>query len=61
MLLNTLLDKETLNSWNIFEEKSGAVVVITRFSPRHIVSRVGITNVHNIGCKRKSPAQMFRD
>ena len=44
MLLNTLLKNETLNSWNIYEEKSGAVVVEL-----------------NIGCKRKSPAQMPRD
>ena len=36
MLMDTLLDKETLNSWNIYEEKSGAVVVRIRFSPRHI-------------------------
>ena len=61
MLLDTLLDKETLNSWNIYEEKSGAVVVRIRFSPRHTASHVGLTNVQNIGYKRKSPAQMARD
>ena len=61
MLLGTLLDKETLNSWNIYEEKSGAVVVRIRFSPRHTASHVGLTNVQNIGYKRKSPAQMARD
>ena len=61
MLLDTLLNKETLNFWNIYEEKSGAVVVRIRFSPRHITSEVGPTNAMNMGYKRKSPAQMVRD
>ena len=61
MLLDTLLDKETLNSWNIYEEKSGAVVVRIRFSPRHTASHVGLTNVQNIRYKRKSPAQMDQE
>ena len=57
----TLYWIKKLNSWNIYEEKSGAVVVRIRFSPRHTVSQVGLTNVQNIGYKRKSPAQMARD
>ena len=57
MLLDTLLDKETLNSWNIYEEKSGAVIVRIRLSPPHTISHVGHTNVQNIGYKRKSPAR----
>ena len=64
MLLDTLLEKETLNSWNIYEEKSGAVVVRVRFSPRHSVSNVSSTDANNglnIGYKRKSPAQLARD
>ena len=61
MLLNTLLDKETLNSWTIHEEKSGAAVVRIRFSPRYITSEMGPTNAMNMGYKRKSPAQMVRD
>ena len=64
MLLDTLLEKETLNSWNIYEEKSGAVVVRVRFSPRHSASDVGSTDANNginIGYKRKSPAQLARD
>ena len=64
MLLDTLLEKETLNSWNIYEEKSGAVVVRGRFSPRHSASDVDSTDANNginIGYKRKSPAQLARD
>ena len=57
MLLDTLLDQETLNSWNIYEEKSGAVIVRIRLSPPHTISHVGHTNVQNIGYKRKSPAR----
>ena len=60
MLLDTLLEKETLNSWNMYEEKSGAVAVRVRFSSRHGVSNVGSTHANNglnIGYKRKFPAQ----
>ena len=63
MLLDTLLENETLNSCN-GEEKSGAVVVRVRFSPRHSVSNVGSTYANdglNIGYTRKSPAQLTRD
>ena len=43
--------------WNT----NGAVVVRIRFSPCHITSEVGPTNVMNMGYKRKSSPQMFRD
>ena len=57
--------KKRLNSWNIYEEKSGAVVVRVRFSSRHSVPDVGSNDANDgldgIGYKRKSPEQMARD
>ena len=47
MRLDTLVAKEILNSWKIYEEKSGAVVVRIRFSPRHITSDVGAVDKDN--------------
>ena len=67
MLLDTLLDKETLNSWQIYEEKNdGSVVVRIRFAARHCRAIVtGATNVTDeeniIPYKRKSPAQIRWD
>ena len=66
MLLDTLLDKGTLNSWQIYEEKNGSVVVRIRFAARHCKAIVtGATNVTDeeniIAYKRKSPAQIRRD
>ena len=64
MLLDTLLEKDTLNSWNIYKDKSGALLVWVRFSPRHSASNVGSTEANNglnIGFKRKSLAQLARD
>ena len=66
MLLDTLLDKETLNSWQIYEEQNGSVVVRIRFAARHCKAIVtGATNVTDeeniIAYKRKSPAQIRRD
>ena len=66
MILDTLLDKETLNSWQIYEEKNGSVVVRIRFAARYCKAIVtGATNVTDeeniIAYKRKSPAQIRRD
>ena len=66
MLLDTLLDKETLNSWQLYEEKNGPVVVRIRFAACHCKAIVtGATNVTDeeniIAYKRKSPAQIRRE
>ena len=66
MLLDTLSDKETLNSWQIYEVKNGSVVARIRFAARHCKAIVtGATNVTDeeniIAYKRKSPAQIRRD
>ena len=66
ILLDTLLDKESLNSWQIYEEKNGSVVVRIRFAARHCKAIVtGATNITDeeniIAYKRKSSAQIRRD
>ena len=40
MLLDTLMDKQALSSWQIYEEKNGSVVVKIRFAARHCSATV---------------------
>ena len=64
MLLDTLMDKQALSSWQIYEEKNGSVVVKIRFAARHCnVTVTGATAIEDkiIAYKRKSPAQIRRD
>ena len=64
MLLDTLMDKQALSSWQIYEEKNGSVVVKIRFAARHCNATVtGATTSEDkiIAYKRKSPAQIRRD
>ena len=64
MLLDTLMDKQVLSSWQIYEEKNGSVVVKIRFGARHCNATVtgAIASEDKIiAYKRKSPAQIRRD
>ena len=64
MLLDTLMDKQALSSWQIYEEKNDSVVVKIRFAARHCNATVtGATTSEDkiIAYKRKSPAQIRRD
>ena len=66
MLLGTILQKKTLNSWQIYEEKHGSVVVRIRFAARHgkaiTTAATNVTDEENIiACIRKSPAQIRRE
>ncbi len=59
-LLETLLAKKTLASWQIYDEKSGKIVVKLRFS--EACSSGGTTERHGqISYKRKSQKQIVRD
>ena len=56
-LLDVLVDVNTLQSWNIFEEKNGQVVVKLRFDSGHYSPPSKDPVVY----KRKAPSQVKRD
>ena len=56
-LLDVLVDVNTLQSWNIFEEKNGQVVVKLRFDSGHYSP----PSKGPVAFKRKAPSQVKRD
>ena len=57
-LLDVLVDVNTLQSWNIFEEQNGQVVVKLRFDSGHYSPP---SNKGPVAFKRKAPSQVKRD
>ena len=56
-LLDVLVDVNTLQSWNIFDEKNGQVVVKLRFDSGHYSP----PSKGPVAYKRKAPSQVKRD
>ncbi len=66
VLLSTLFDKDELKSWQIFEERSGTVMVKLRFTGSHggghaQSTMTGTGNMEPSSYKRKSDKQVKRD
>ena len=61
-LLNTLFDKDTLQSWNIYQEQSGHVTVKLRFKGEGgSQTGLNIGQAGQVSFKRKSTQQTLRD
>ena len=64
MLLDSLFRQNSLNNWNIFEDKTGSVVVKLRFSPSSTKTNGHIDNDSKcvpLSYRRKSDSQVKRD
>ena len=61
-LLNILFDKDTLQSWNIYQERSGSVTVKLRFKGESgSQTGLNIGQAGQVSFKRKTTQQTLRD